>query len=82
MPSDPITELARATEEDIATFEAKMRRVTPSYRIGEHVEFLGKIFQVESFEADGMPGYWLRRPGRDALFFPLDLEGALQPNVH
>lgn len=46
--------------------------------MGDRVELHGEVFEVASFQPEGMPGYWLKRPGEDALFLPLDLEGALR----
>jgi hypothetical protein len=81
MPPISIDEWLRLTEADIADFEARMRRVSPAYAVGDRVELHGEVFEVASFQPDGMPGYWLKRPREDARFLPLDLEGALKPVV-
>jgi hypothetical protein len=77
-----IAECLRLAEDDIADFEARMRGVSPTYRVGDRVEVLGETYEVASFQREGTPGYWLKRPGEDALFLPLDLEEVLRSVVH
>jgi hypothetical protein len=78
MPLDPIAELARLTEADIAAFEARMRKVIPTYQPGDRVELHGEVFEVVSYQKEGMPGYWLKRES-EVLFLPVDLERVLRP---
>jgi len=81
MPSDTAAELLRLAEKEIVDFEARMREVMPVYEPGDRVELYGEVFEVMSFQREGMPGYWLRRSGKEALFLPADLEEALRPVV-
>lgn len=76
-PDPAAAKLIRQGEQDLAHFEARMRLVTPSYQVGDRVELLGEIFEVETFEREGMPGYWLRGD-YDDLFVPVDLEEVLR----
>jgi hypothetical protein len=81
MNRDPVAELVRLAEDDIADFETRMREVEPFYRVGDRVQLLGEVCEVAAYEWHGMPGYWLRKPGKDDLFLPVDLEGVLWPIV-
>jgi hypothetical protein len=72
-----VAELIRRGEDDTAAFEERMRLVIPLYQVGDRVELLGEVFEVEAFERDSMPGYWLRGDDDD-LFVPVDLEGVLR----
>lgn len=80
MRPDPLAELLRLTEADIAQFEAKMRAVPPTYQPGDRVELHGEMFEVTSYQGEGMPGYWLR--SKEEVFLPLDWEGLLRPVLH
>ena len=71
----------RLTEADIADFEARMRQVPPAYQPSDRVYLHGEVFEVTSYQREGMPGYWLREKEK-ALFFPIDWENPLQPVVH
>jgi hypothetical protein len=82
MPPDPVSELLRLVEADIADFEARMRAVVPAYRVGDRVEIYGELFHVSGFTQEGMPGYWLSGERREVLFWAMDQEGVLQPVVH
>ena len=79
MRHDPLAELLRLTEADIAQFEAKLRAVHPTYHPGQKVELHGDMFEVISYQGEGMPGYWLR--SKEEVFLPLDWEGLLRPVV-
>ena len=81
MTPDSIFEVVRLAEADIADFEARMRRVTPAYQRGDRVELHGEVFEVSSYQREGMPGYWLRGE-TEKLFWPMDLEGLLRLVVH
>src|SRR5215212_3744369 len=56
MTPDPISEVVRLAEADIAVFEARMREVTPVYQRGDRVELHGEGFEVSSHQREGMPG--------------------------
>jgi hypothetical protein len=71
----------RLAEAAIADFEARMREVTPAYERGDRVELHGEVFEVSSYQREGMPGYWLRGE-TEKLFWPMDLESVLRPVVH
>jgi hypothetical protein len=81
MPLEVVAELLRLGEADIVDFEARMREVAPAYDVGDRVELYGEGFEVAEVQREGMAGYWLKRPGKDALFLPVDLEGVLRPVV-
>ncbi|HEX4962481.1 MAG TPA: hypothetical protein VF173_16725 [Thermoanaerobaculia bacterium] len=77
-----VREMIRLAEEDIASFEARMRAIAPVYQPGDRVLLHGEWFEIARYEPEGMPGYWLRSLGKHDLFLPLDLERELQPIVH
>jgi hypothetical protein len=79
---DLILEYVRQREEAIADFERRMREVVPIYEVGDRVEFYGDVFEVNRYERQSMPGYWLKRPGTQDLFLPVDLERELKLVVH
>lgn len=81
MTEPAVAELVRLAEAEIAAFEVRMRMVVPLYEVGDRLELHGEVFEVAGFEREGMPGYWLKRPGEDVLFLPMDLERVLQPVV-
>jgi hypothetical protein len=80
--SDAIADLIRRAEDDIVSFEGRMREVEPSYRLGDQVELAGELYTVDRYQREGMPGYWLRRQRRDDLFLPIDMERSLRAVVH
>ncbi|HEX4960915.1 MAG TPA: hypothetical protein VF173_08760 [Thermoanaerobaculia bacterium] len=79
---DVLREFVRLAEADIASFEARMREVSPAYQSGDRVLALGDLFEVVRYQRDGMPGYWLKGQGCAQLFWPVDLERVLAPVVH
>lgn len=80
---DLLKRYAEQTEQDIAAFEARMRGVEPTYKVGDRVDLYGDIFEIVRYEREtGMPGYWIARKGSEDLFIPIDTEERLQPVVH
>jgi len=57
-----------------------MREVIPTYQPGEWVELHGEVFEVSSYQREGMPGYWLEGE-KEKLFIPVDMEKVLRPLV-
>lgn len=81
VPEDPdlLRRYAEQAEQDIATFEARMRQVEPTYKVGDRVDLYGEIFEIVRYEREvGMPGYWLVREGSEDIFIPIDTETRLQ----
>jgi hypothetical protein len=48
-----------------------MREATPAYQPGDRVELHGEVFEVSSYQREGMPSYWLRG-GAEEIFIPVD----------
>lgn len=82
MDSDPLAEWREQTEREIADFETQMRERGFTYSSGDRVELHGEVFEVTELVCQDMPGYWLRDPKSQKLFFPLDLEKYLTLVVH
>lgn len=71
-PPDPISEVVRLADADIAVFEARLREVAPAYQRGDS---MAKCSRCQANQREGMPGYWRSSSCR------WDLEFLLRPVV-
>lgn len=55
MPPIDLAELFRQTEEAIAAYQARLRKVPPTYQPGDRFEFCGERYVLSHYQREGEP---------------------------